>query len=296
MLINTLNPFHFYTYKKKAMSDESKIALLTSYSCIENPFVLMAGVMIDGQLEICKKTLNGHCNIRGQYIKIKKTQMKLEDLINNFKESFGLDFIVLGVNNLYFLITRQSMNKVNIYMTNEKEYVDAFTNINKLFKNNTEVVQNYKSLFTTAGHETKTDNESDSNEVEKQEIGFSEFENVDEKKGFEINMEEPISDDEFEKMLEENLNFASIKFGNLEKDQFNLVRHPIKKVKSDKFKETLENLENSNYDYVEINSSIKILGYRKEDENKLCWFGVLPNTPFDEHIYIKEMIGVFSKN
>lgn len=320
MFISSSKPFKLSSYKKKNISADGKIKLVSSYTCVMCPMVVMAGTVAEKDVVLCKKERNGNLNIDGTIVKASPIQMSLFNLILNFKRSEGLDFLILNLHP-YFLLTRQSEDKIRVFMTTTPDYVEIFTNPVKAFGDYPEVINTLEGLFnlkslkkslSTERKKQKTVKKSnsehskseeatsqtvnaleDDKSVEAQnsqeEIATEKSKEVpnSENNSFKIQIGKSLSDEEFEKFLIENPNCISIKFGNLVNGEINFTRQAMEKVPNSELSELIDFFSFEQYDFVEIEGNTKIAGYRCGEE--FVWFAELPSNLNEEHLYIQEV-------
>ncbi|ELA42254.1 uncharacterized protein VICG_00653 [Vittaforma corneae ATCC 50505] len=279
MFTSSSFPFKFASYRKNMASSKSRATLLTSFSCSHYPLVVMIGSMFEDQLVLCKKDSDDRLMVEDLAIECENHEMTLENFIDNFKKSDGLDFIVIRAP-AYFLITRQREGKVKIYMTSSENYVEVFSDPEEFFGKYQEVNKNYSCIF-----DIDILGESSIEKNGKEAAGPDE---VDETV---IELEEPINDEQFNKIIEEDPNLRVIRIGKLKEDVLEFLRFPLEAMSTDKLSKILVAADDSAYSYIEILGKTKIAGVRKE--NEIVWFVEVSCGPSEEHEYIKELNTLF---
>lgn len=204
MFVSTAKPFKLASYKKNGISQESRIAMMSSYTCVKSPAVVMAGTVVNKNLLICKKDVDGSLLVGGKRVEIEKERMTLQNMLLNFKESDGLDFIVLNLEP-YFLITRQPSNKISIYMTTTPDYVQMFSNPKKMFGEYPEIVHTFDTVFKLEKREKSKEKFKSKSQKEINEDGeLEEVKRTDENKANEENNGNEIELKEIDKNIKED--------------------------------------------------------------------------------------------
>lgn len=244
------------------ISTKSRAALLTSFACTHFPPVVIVGAMFGDELVLCKKNKEGRLVVEDIEMDCDENEMNLEAFIEDFKNSDGLDFAIIKAPT-YFLITRQKNREVKIFATNSEDFVKIFADPENIFGTFSEVNKNFKNVFTL-------------NSFKKNEIN----EEV-------IELEGIITDEEFDKILENDKSLKSIRLGCLKGNILEFSRFPLKKVSTGKLSEILNEMNKSKYSHIEIYGSVKIAGVRSKDE--IIWFAEIGQLSENEGEYIREV-------
>lgn len=279
MFISSTFPFKFASYRKSIVSPKSRATLLTSFSCSHYPPVVMIGSMFEDQLVLCKKDCDDMLVVDDIAVECENYEMTLENFIDNFKKSDGLDFMVVKVP-AYFLITRQKEGKVKIYMTSTESYVEVFSDPEGFFGRCKEVNRNYSCVFSTDILEESSSGRSGEKAGDPGKVN----ETV-------IELDEPISDEQFDKILEGDKNLRVVRIGNLKEGVLEFSRFPLEATSTKELREMLIAMDDSTYSHIEILGRTKIAGVRKEEG--IVWFAEAPCAPGMEHEYIKELNTLF---
>lgn len=266
MFTASSSPFKFASYKKDLVSPKSRATLLTSFSCSHYPPVTMLGALFGEELVVCEKNQNGMLVTGDVEIPSEDRDMTLENFVENFKKSDGLDFVVISVPTV-FLITRQRDRRVKVFLTTTRNYVEVFTDPNKFFGGHRETERYYGCYFDIDILKETKRHTSGAHEAV-------------------IELEEPISGEEFSKIvLEEKL--RTIRVGRLNGDVIEFDDFPLKPTTSKELQKIAAAFCKSECTHIEILGSTKIAGVRREKE--VVWFSELQGAPGEEFLYIKEI-------
>lgn len=271
-------PFKFATYKKTLVSDKNKALLITSFTCTQYPNVVMVGSMFGDQLVLCKKNENGQLVVGNTVVDVREENMSLTNFIGNFKQSYGLDFIIIQTS-AYFLINRQKNEEIRIYMTTSENYVQVFSDPEGFFGSYQEINQNYQSLFKAKllGKQKTKKIEAVENETKEAVIEFS----------------DTITDDEFEKIIVDSQNkLKVIRVGSLVDGIIHFERFPLETKGVTDLVRILSAMHDSEYSFIEILGNCKIAGIR--NDKGIVWFVELPQEKENEAGYIRELSRLFT--
>lgn len=323
MFVFSSKPFQLSSYKKANISEESGIRLITSYTCVMSPLVVMVGTVIDKKVLLCKKERSDYLKVDGKQFKISPIKISLQNLVENFRNSDGLDFLILNLQP-FFLLTRQPNNNINVFMTTAPNFIEMFTDPAKVFGDYPGVVNTYEIPFNLSEIKLKrntmkkqkkarNNQEIDENMHDQQGLSFEKPDNsnsvnesqniVDNQtqevgnqknispgsdKSFSIQIGKTLTDEEFGNFLNENSEFISLKYGNLKDGSINFTRQPLKKLSNSDLVELIDYFTIEEFDYVEILSSTKLAGYKKD--NRFIWYAELPSSFQNEYLYINEIV------
>lgn len=151
MFTSNSKPFQICYYKKNIKSDENKVLLLTSFPCVHFPNVKFVGSLFDSGLFLLGKNQRGNCFVYdNKEYPIKDNGMSTAQFIEDFKNSDGLDFIIISTP-CHFLLTRSKDRKIKIFMTTSANYIETFSNVEGLFGTYKEEITETKMYYSKEG-------------------------------------------------------------------------------------------------------------------------------------------------
>lgn len=177
MFTSNSKPFKLCYFRKSILSSESKALLLTSFPCVHFQNVKFIGSLFEDGLFLLGKNKEGnYCFGNEEYevnkevnddgdsetnSEIRKEPMSLRKFIEDFKNSDGLDFMIISTP-CHFLLTRQKDRKIKIFMTTSPNFIEIFSDVEGIFGSWKEEITETDRYYSKEG-ETVIDTENTEN-------------------------------------------------------------------------------------------------------------------------------------
>lgn len=297
MFTKDSKPFKLSFFNPKIENEDVKDCLIEAYSCTKYANVISVGFIISGRLTLLNKADDGKFysitsndnNKDGESTYSYKefpcieTQMKMDNFIENFKDSDAIDFIVISIPCL-FLITKLKDQKLAVYMTNHHNYFEIFADPSSFFPKDNYKVNYCTEDFNLKYLQTKSSINKDNEIIEKEddiELGK-----------FAVDIDS-LNKEEFLKFKKKNKITNSIKLGWVENKEIKFIEFPLSNKTNEFLKQIILSFTKSHYKFIEILGKTRIAGKLKEGTS--IWFTSLNENETNVADYIETINNIFEK-
>lgn len=308
MFVKSSSPFKLCYYKKGIIGDANKSHLVMSFTCVHYPHVMMVGALFEERLVLSKKDTEGNFHIGDKTFVSKNKDMSLHNFVENFKESDGIDFVIIR-NPLYFLFTRQQNRTINIFMTNGHNYVSVFTDPSAFFEDHESETYNYAKEFNlSVMGECRVDRDESpggspdeeamcdvNNDIDDGRIKGPSMDSPEIKdRAFVVDVNESITEQDFKEFLKENEVTSVIRLGRRKGRVVEFHRYPLIRNSNNVLLKIVKRFSASDFDLIEILGKTKIAGTFNSD-GQVIWYAEVPHDDGNESSYIEGLGEIFGE-